>query len=362
MDTSNQRYASYVVDIKLPPAITVPAGTLTAAYTLVLTLDYVLVKNDAKFSAIITPMQLRALIAIYHFLIPIIFASKYNFGNISFMLYPWSMAAQIIFLSTSSVTLKEYLQTLFKVVLFLDDSPTAKTHQQIRFDGVKKIARGFAKMLFMKFALDGVLPDDLSDLLAMPFYSPRAMFITYVLAVRIYCMMSLVDILMGVLQATLLIRFHDLFDNPFLATSPKDFWNRRWNRMVKNFFRKLIFSKANTTLDTKDDDKKKKKQGFMSSPTAFGLLTFFISGLFHDFMIAAAAREITFELTVFFLIHGIEVALEVKYRKGKYKQDPTGITAILCNLLTVLFFVTTGRIFLSPVLRQEVFLNIAQKF
>lgn len=218
MDTSNQRYASYVVDIKLPPAITVSAGTLTAAYTLVLILDYLLVKNDAKFSAFITPMQLRALIATYHFFIPIFFASKYDFGNISFMLHPWSMAAQIIFLSTSTVTLKEYLQTLLKVALFLDDSPTTRTQQQIRLDGIKKIARGFSKLLFMKIALDGILPDDLSDLLAMPFYSPRAMLITYVLAVRIYCMMSLVDIPMGVLQATLLIRFHDLFDNPFLAT------------------------------------------------------------------------------------------------------------------------------------------------
>ncbi|KAL9540171.1 hypothetical protein MBANPS3_009838 [Mucor bainieri] len=362
MDTSNQRYASYIVDIKLPPAITVPAGTLTVVYTLVLILDYALVKNDAKFSAFITPMQLRALIATYHFLIPIFFASKYDFGNISFMLHPWSMAAQIIFLSTSSVTLKEYLQTLFKVALFLDDSPTTKTQQQIRLEGVQKIVRGFAKLVFMKVALDGILPDDLSDLLGMPFYSPRAMFITYVLAVRIYCMMSLVDIPMGVLQATLLIRFHDLFDNPFLATSPKDFWNRRWNRLVKNLFQKLIFSKANTKLDAKNDEKMKKKQRFISSPTAFGLLIFFISGLFHDFMIAAAAREITFELTVFFLIHGIEVALEVKYRKGKYKQDPKGFAAILCNLLTVLFFVTTGRLFLSPILRQEVFLKVAQNF
>lgn len=104
------------------------------------------------------------------------------------------------------------------------------------------------------------------------------------------------------------------------------------------------------------------KRGFMSSPIAYGLLIFIISGLFHDFMIAAAAREITFELTVFFLIHGIEVALEAKYRKGKYKKDPTGIAAIGCNLLTVLFFVTTGRLFLSPILRQEVFLRIAQQF
>jgi len=221
MNTSNQRYASYVVDIKLPPAITVSVGTLTTAYALVLILDYLLVKNDAKFSAFVSPMQLRAVIATYHFLIPIFFASKHDFGNITFMLHPWSIAAQIIFLSSSSMTVKEYSQTLLKAAVFLDDSPTTKTHQQIRLDGMKKVVRGLAKLAFMKIALDGILPEDLSDLLALPFYSPRAMFLTYVLAVRIYCMMSIVDIPMGVLQATLLIRFHDLFDNPFLATRYK---------------------------------------------------------------------------------------------------------------------------------------------
>lgn len=91
-------------------------------------------------------------------------------------------------------------------------------------------------------------------------------------------------------------------------------------------------------------------------------MVFILSGLFHDFMIAAAARNITFELTAFFLIHGIMVALEVKYRKGKFKKEPTGIYGILCNLLTVLFFTTTGRLFLAPILRQEVFLRIAQQF
>lgn len=79
-------------------------------------------------------------------------------------------------------------------------------------------------------------------------------------------------------------------------------------------------------------------------------------------MIAAAARTITFELTAFFLIHGIIVALEAKYRKGKFKKDPSGIYGVMCNLLTVVFFTTTGRLFLAPILRQQVFLRIAQQF
>ncbi|KAI7903751.1 uncharacterized protein BX663DRAFT_40209 [Cokeromyces recurvatus] len=113
---------------------------------------------------------------------------------------------------------------------------------------------------------------------------------------------------------------------------------------------------------TKTNDKKNTEKGFLSTPTGCGLLIFFISGLMHDFMIAAVARRITFEMTAFFLIHGIAVGLEVKLRKGSYKRDPTGCKRVVCNLLTLLFFVITGRLFLSPILRQEAFLRIAQQF
>jgi hypothetical protein len=115
----------------------------------------------------------------------------------------------------------------------------------------------------------------------------------------------------------------------------------------------------------KSDDKIKPAstdKGYFTVETVYGLLIFFISGLFHDLMITAATRNITFELTAFFMIHGIVVALEANLRTGKYKQDPTGVTRVFCNLVTVLFFVTTGRVFLNAILRHDVFLRIAQQF
>lgn len=136
--------------------------------------------------------------------------------------------------------------------------------------------------------------------------------------------------------------------------------SKRWNRLVSDIFRQFIFLKAINNDKKKGD--KTRTSGFLSLATRYGLLIFVLSGLFHDLMIAAASRTITLELTVFFLIHGIVVALEAKYRKGKFKRDPTGIYHVICNLLTVLFFTTTGRLFLSPILRQEVFLRIAQQF
>lgn len=215
---SSSPYTSYVVDIHLPPAIIISPVILTLGYALVLTMDYVLIKNDMKLAPIISPMKLRGLIAVYHFLLPIIFASKYDFGNISFMLQPWTTALQIVFLAKSDLSIKKWILMLFKVATFQDDSPTADSSREIRIQGLKKIIRGLAKAAFMKFVLDGLLPHDLSDLLGMPVFSTRSLFITYVLAFRIYCMMGITDIIMGLVQCTCLIRFKDIFDNPFMAT------------------------------------------------------------------------------------------------------------------------------------------------
>jgi hypothetical protein len=101
------------------------------------------------------------------------------------------------------------------------------------------------------------------------------------------------------------------------------------------------------------------KKGFFSKSILCGLLIFLISGLFHDFMIVAATRDFTLELTTFFLLHGVVVMLQVKYGR---KEEPQGIWHLLGNLMTVAFFVTSGRLFLGPILRHEEFVRIAKIF
>lgn len=214
----NAPYGSYVVDFSLPPAIIVSPIYLTVGYILTFILDYFLIKNDTKLASIISPSKLRYCIGIYHFILPILFASKYDFANISFMLHPWSTAAQIVFLAKSDLVFKDWITMFWKIASFQDDSPTTSTSNEIRLQGLKKSMRGLLKIGFMKLFLDGLLPPDLSDLLALPFYSPQALFITYILAVRIYCMAGITDVIMGIVQSISLIRFGDLFDKPFLAS------------------------------------------------------------------------------------------------------------------------------------------------
>jgi hypothetical protein len=215
---SNELYDSYIADFKLPPAILVPPVTLAIGYMLVLSLDYILIRNDTKFASIISPTQLRLFIFTYHFMLPILFETKHKFLNISYMLQPWSLALQIVFLAKSNLTLKDWISMLFKTATFQDDSPNIETASEIRKKGFKKILRGVTKILFMKIVLDRLLPRDFSDLLGMPYFDPKALFITYVLAVRIYCMMGISDVIMGIIQSISLIRFKDIFNNPFIAS------------------------------------------------------------------------------------------------------------------------------------------------
>lgn len=132
---------------------------------------------------------------------------------------------------------------------------------------------------------------------------------------------------------------------------------------MSRLFHQLLFVRA-TKQHKKEDNEERTKSwiDFIYTPTGCGLLIFIISGLSHDFMIAAVAREITFELTAFFLIHGVAVGIEANLCKGKYKKAPTGLNYLICNVITVVFFLTTGRIFLNPVLRHDEFLKVAQQF
>ena len=138
--------------------------------------------------------------------------------------------------------------------------------------------------------------------------------------------------------------------------------SRRWNRAVRSMFNRFIFSKAVTSKKKKELKGKSKGQlSFLSSPLICGLAVFFISGVFHDFMVGAATRVITLEMTAFFMIHGFAVALEVILTK-KIQLPNSLVLRIVCRVLTTIFFITTGRLFLSPILRSEIFLRLASRF
>jgi hypothetical protein len=115
-------------------------------------------------------------------------------------------------------------------------------------------------------------------------------------------------------------------------------------------------------LDSSDDSKQKnirqtnrRSLTFWSTSQGRGLLSFIISGIFHELIIMSACRRITLENLVFFTFHGIVCMIEVEIRQGALKQEPTGRTRVLCIALQLLFMAITGRLFIGPFLRYNFF-------
>lgn len=169
------------------------------------------------------------------------------------------------------------------------------------------------------------------------------------------------------------------------------FFSRRWNRVIRNLLHTQLFltNKHNTEIAEKeedayqqDEDKKRaqaknvtKKQevqkyrlnessqvldllrSFFCKRHGRGLITFIVSGVFHELIIMSVCRQITFENLMFFTIQGVAVLLEVVLRHGALKQEPEGKTRIMCIAAQLLFMACTGRLFLGPYLRYAYYID-----
>lgn len=85
-------------------------------------------------------------------------------------------------------------------------------------------------------------------------------------------------------------------DRPYLASSLRDFWGRRWNLMVPSILRPSVFRPVRARLGS----------------AAVGVLaTFLVSGLMHELIFYYIMRSPpSGEVTAFFLLHGACAAAE----------------------------------------------------
>lgn len=90
-------------------------------------------------------------------------------------------------------------------------------------------------------------------------------------------------------------RAEPVFDAPLLATSPREFWSRRWNRFIARFALRHVASLG----------------PLRGHPTAIVLGVFLASGLFHEYFAwgASGAETVPGAMLAFFLVQGGVVAL-----------------------------------------------------
>jgi len=174
------------------------------------------------------------------------------------------------------------------------------------------------------------------------------------------------------------VRMLDLWSSPFLSTSPRNFWSRRWNNLFHRNFHNLIFKRGTSLLWRKEkreeqssstitknneilQEKKISPQLVCNNtkpPLAItaisSMLVFLFSGLLHDEISWAAfyysqsnySFYSHFSNTIFFLIQGIACTIQVVLQKRYPILDkvPPWIAAPLFQTLIVL----TSPFFLQP--------------
>ncbi|KAG0739967.1 hypothetical protein G6F57_001796 [Rhizopus arrhizus] len=367
------------INASLPPAIVLPYTSLTLLYAISIGFELFLLKNEKRLP--VTSAQLRVFIVLFRIALPLVFVSPNIPINVLFAAVPWFFTSYTARMPIEQLTLAEWTN---KVIKITSESSENMSVSSIRYRGAANCCLGVLKWSFMRLFLDPLLPHKPIFALYYPWFHPLSLIYTILYGVKAYCLLGAVNVFMGLEQVIMGWNMVQLFDSPIIASSPRDFWSRRWNRVIRNLLHTQIFltNKHNTEIAEKEDayqqdeDKKRaqaknatKKQeiqkyrlnepsqvldhlrSFFSKRHGRGLITFVVSGVFHELIIMSVCRQITFENLMFFTIQGVAVLLEVVLRHGALKQEPEGKTRIICIAAQLLFMACTGRLFLGPYLR-----------
>ncbi|KAK7333428.1 hypothetical protein VNO80_30200 [Phaseolus coccineus] len=137
------------------------------------------------------------------------------------------------------------------------------------------------------------------------------------------------------------------FNEPYLSTSLQDFWGRRWNLMVTGILRPTVFHPV-YSISTR----------FVAPSRALStavLATFIVSGLMHELIYYYLTRAPpTWEVTCFFVLHGVCTAAEVAVKKVMLRHG-WRLHGVVSGPLVLVFLAATGSwLFFPQLLRSGV--------
>ncbi|KAD4386088.1 hypothetical protein E3N88_26257 [Mikania micrantha] len=136
------------------------------------------------------------------------------------------------------------------------------------------------------------------------------------------------------------------FNEPYLATSLQDFWGRRWNLTVTRILRPTVYDPVREILSP--------VIGNLWSRLPAIFATFVVSGLMHELIYYYFTRvSPTWEVTWFFVLHGVCTAVEVGIKKavnGRFRlhRAVSGVVTVACVAVTGVW------LFLPQILRNGV--------
>lgn len=168
--------------------------------------------------------------------------------------------------------------------------------------------------------------------------------VPFLYCLQVYLSLELLLAIMGTLALVLLgLELEPQFNEPYFSSSLQDFWGRRWNLTVCGILRPTIYEPTRNIATC--------LMGRYWAPIPAVLGTFIVSGLMHELIFYYLGREKpTWELTCFFLLHGVCLAIEVALKKAFARswQLPRQIS----GPLTIGFVIVTGFWLFLPSLQR----------
>lgn len=160
------------------------------------------------------------------------------------------------------------------------------------------------------------------------FYARLALY-----GVHVYCFADLLLPCIAIVGGALGMELEPQFDRPYLATSLRDFWGRRWNLMVPAILRPSIYQPVRSRAG--------RPAGVMAA--------FLVSGLMHEELVYyLTLRPPTGEMTAFFLLHGAScVAEEWCARRWPPPPRPVATPLVVAFVATTAFW-----LFFPPICRE----------
>ena len=162
-------------------------------------------------------------------------------------------------------------------------------------------------------------------------------------------------IIIGSISYMISAPFTEMFNNPFFATSLRDFWSNRSNKFIQRNIAILSFKPTvralNYLLDIKD---KKKTPGWVLMIA--GMNAFIFSALFHEVLMyfvldgIGVEFELTWEQFLFFGIQGVVMSFEIFVGK-LFKLE---IGNFLGWLWATAVMLLTSPLFLNPLLKGNI--------
>ncbi|KAE8650923.1 hypothetical protein Csa_001633 [Cucumis sativus] len=144
------------------------------------------------------------------------------------------------------------------------------------------------------------------------------------------------------------------FNEPYFSDSLQDFWGRRWNLMTSRILRLTIYDPCrNLTIGV---------IGRRPASMVAVIATFVVSGLMHELIYFYMGRMApTWEVTCFFVVHGVCVVAEMAVRLGAGGRFRAPRVARIC--LTIMFVMGTGSwLFFPQCIRAKMDVRMLEEY